>query len=143
MTAARPALSEFPIHAKLKLSALWISAMFCFIYADYFGLYVPGRLQSMLDGRIGPLGPTTQGVLLGTSVTMAIPSLMIVLSLVLGPRPNRVINMVVGALYTAITLLTMWRWAFYVFFGAIEVVLTGLVIWYAWKWPRDPAEPRG
>jgi hypothetical protein len=46
--------------------------MFCYIYADYFGLYVPGSLQTMLAGKMGPLGPVTQIVLLGTSLMLAI-----------------------------------------------------------------------
>ena len=62
--------------------------MFCYIYGDYFGLYKPGALQGILKGEMGPLGPTTQGILLGTSVLMAIPSLMVFLSLVLSPSES-------------------------------------------------------
>ncbi len=40
-------------------------------------------------------------------------------------------------LYTVIILLTMWQWAFYILFGVIEMTLTGLVVWYAWTWPRS------
>ena len=40
----------------MKLSALWASTMFCYIYCDYFELYVPGKLDGMLQGKIGPLG---------------------------------------------------------------------------------------
>ena len=76
-------LDDIKIHVKLKLSALWSSVMFCYIYADYFGLYVPGSMQQLLAGKMGPLGPVTQMVLLGTSATLAIPSVMIFLSLVL------------------------------------------------------------
>ena len=68
-------LDDFKINVKLKISALWISVMFCYLYADYFGLYVPGNLQRMLEGRMGPLGQTTQGVLLFTSAMMAIGGL--------------------------------------------------------------------
>ena len=134
------ALEDIKVHVKLKLSGLWASVMFCYIYADYFGLYVPGTLQRMIAGRMGPLGPTTQGVLLGTSVVMAIPSLMIFLSLALRPNLNRWLNIVFGVLYTAIILITMWAWMFYIFFGVIEITLTILVVWYAWTWPkREPA----
>jgi Family of unknown function (DUF6326) len=131
------ALDDIKIHVKLKMSALWASVMFCYIYADYFGLYVPGSLQLVLAGKMGPLGPVTQTVLLGTSVTLAIPSIMIFLSLVLKPNFNRLLNIVLGVLYTAIILMTMWRWAFYIFYGVIEITLTGLVVWYAWNWPRQ------
>lgn len=130
------ALEDIKVNVKVKLSALWASVMFCYIYADYFGLYIPGRLQRMLEGKMGPLGPTTQGVLLFTSVMMAIPSVMIFLSVALKPNLNRWLNLIFGALYTLIILITMWDWYFYIFFGVIEIMLTGLVVWYAWTWPR-------
>ena len=132
-------MQDIKVNVKIKISALWASVMFCYIYADYFGLYVPGALQKMLDGKMGPLGPTTQGVLLGTSIMMAIPSVMIFLSVALKPKLNRMFNIIFGALYTLIILITMWAWAFYIFFGIIEVVLTVLVVWYAWNWPKQEA----
>jgi hypothetical protein len=129
-------LEDTRIPVQIKLSALWASVMFCYIYADYFGLYVPGSLQSMMRGQMGPLGPTTQGVLLGTSLMLAIPAVMIFLSVALKPNLNRWLNIVFGVVYTAIILITMWDWAFYIFYGVIEITLTGLVVWYAWTWPR-------
>ena len=131
------ALDDIKIHVKFKLSALWASVMFCYIYGDYFGLYKPGELRKILEGQMGPLGPTTQGILVGTSLMMAIPSVMIFLSLALKPNLNRWLNIIFGVLYTLIILVTMrGAWAFYIVLGVIEVVLTGLVAWYAWKWPR-------
>lgn len=44
------------IDVKMKISALWVSLMLCYIYGDYFGLYKPGTLEAMLQGRMGPLG---------------------------------------------------------------------------------------
>lgn len=135
----RTALEDIKIHVRIKLAALWTSVMFCYIYADYFGLYVPGALQGILKGKMGPLGPTTQAVLLGTSVMMAIPSVMIFLSTILEANVTRWLNVVFGVFYTVIILITMWDWAFDVFFGIIEVVLTGLIVWYAWNWPKHKA----
>lgn len=130
-------LDDVNIHVKLKISALWISVVFCYLYADYFGLYVPGNLQKMLQGQMGPLGPTTQGVLLFTSAMMAIPSVMVFLSVALRATVSRWLNILFGVLYTVIILLTMWDWAFFIFYGAIEVTLTGLIVMYAWKWPKQ------
>ncbi len=131
-------LSDLTIHTKLKLSALWASTMFCYIYCDYFELYVPGKLESMLQGEMGPLGAVTQEVLMGTSILMAIPSLMVFLSVALPARYNKILNIVFGAFFTLLmALLTyMAGWYFYKFFAAIETVLTALVVWYAWKWPK-------
>lgn len=135
-TAAKPPLEDPKVNIKIMLAGLWTAVMFCYIYADYFGLFVPGSLQTMLDGKMGPLGPTTQGVLLGTSLMLAIPAVMIFLSLALKPALNRGLNVVCGVVYTLIILITMWSWYFYIFYGVIEIALTALVVWYAWTWPR-------
>ena len=34
-------LEDFKVNVKIKLSVLWTSVMFCYIYEDYFELYVP------------------------------------------------------------------------------------------------------
>jgi hypothetical protein len=138
--SAGTALDDIKVHVKLKISALWISVMFCYIYADYFGLYVPGKLQGMLEGKMVPLGAVTQGVLVGTSVMLAIPGIMVFLSLVLRATLSRWLNIIFGALYTVIILITMLgAWAFYIFYGIVEVTLTALIVWYAWTWPKREA----
>ena len=115
--------------------------MFCYIYGDYFGLYVPGTLKSMLDGKMGPLGPTTQGVLLGTTALMVIPSLMPLLSLMLRPSLNRIVNIVLGIVYSIVMLVSLpGAWRFYQAIGVVEILLTGLVVWHAWTWPREPQD---
>lgn len=131
-------LERMPLPTPLRLSALWVSVTLCYLYGDYFGLYVPGKVQRMLDGQMGPLGAVTQRVLLGTAIMMAIPALMVVLSLVLTPRVSRWLNLVAGVVFTTIMLLTMpGAWRFYQFLGVIEVVLTLAIMWTAWRWPRS------
>jgi len=131
---------DAPVPVRLKLAALWTSAMFCYLYADYFGLFIPGTLEGMLQGRMAPVGAVNQAMLLGTSTMMAIPSVMIALSLLLPFRLSRVLNIVTGVLYTLIILVTMWSWAFFVLYGVIEVLLTGTIAWSAWRWGRPPAQ---
>lgn len=134
------ALADQSVHVKFILSGLWVSVMLCYIYGDYFGLYKPGKLQGMLDGHMGSLGAITQGVLVGTSILMAIPAVMVFLTLVLRAPVNRWLNMILGIVYTAIMLLTMpGAWMFYIVLGIIEVVLTLLIFWYAFRWPRQIA----
>ena len=133
------ALDDLKVYVKLKLSALWAALMFCYIYGDYFGLYVPGQLKGMLAGG-GPIGPVSQGTLIATSVLLAIPGLMVFLSLVLPSQVNRWLNIVLGAFYIAVMLMTMpGAWSFYILFGVIEIVLGALTIWYAWRWPKRAA----
>lgn len=113
--------------------------MFCYVYGDYFELYVPGKVQEMLRGNM-PLGAVTQEMLIGTSLLMVVPSLMIFLSIGLPPRVSRWLNIGIGLFYTTVMLLILFSggWAFYRLFATVEVALTLLVIWYAWHWPRQP-----
>ncbi len=139
----QPVLEDMKVNIKIRLSALWAAVMFCYIYGDYFGLYKPGTLQSMLDGQMGPLGPATQGVLVATSLLMAVPGVMVFLSLVLPPGINRWVNIVLGAAYTIVMIVTLrGEWAYYILLGVIEITLTLLVVVHAWRWPRHaPARP--
>jgi hypothetical protein len=136
------ALQRFDPPVQLKLSALWASVMLCYIYGDYFGLFVPGTLKAMFDGQMGSLGPTTQGVLLGTAALITFPALMVALSLLLPPTVNRRLNIVLGLAYTAIVVFFMaGGWWFYEALAIVEIILQLLVVWHAWKWPRvsEPA----
>lgn len=131
-------LQDTPINIKIKLSALWAATTFCYLYGDYFELYVPGKLSGMLDGKMGPLGSVTQNILLGTSVMLAIPSVMVFLCLVLKPSISRWLNIFLGLFFTAIMLLVIrGAWNFYIFLGLVEVALTSMIVWYAWKWPKN------
>lgn len=131
-------LENFRPPVKLKLCMLWTATMFCYAYADYFGLFQPGRLASMNAGRIEPLGAASPGVLVGVSIMMAVPAAMTFLSLILPPRPDRWINIVLGLAYTAIIAMTMpGAPPFYLMFCIIEMVFTLLLAWYAWTWPRS------
>jgi Family of unknown function (DUF6326) len=139
-----PLLEDFKVHVRLKLSALWASTMACYIYCDYFELYVPGKLRGMQQGNIEPLGPITQGMLVGMSLMMIVPSLMIFLSLVLRPSACRWANIVIALCYTLLLCMLAYEatWYFYKLFAVIEAGLTALIVMYAWKWPRTrDAEP--
>lgn len=133
-------LDDFRAPAKLKLSALWAATMFCYVYGDFFGLFRPGKLMAMNAGKIGPLGDATPGMLVGVSILMAIPALMVALSLLLPPFFARWLNILLGLAYTGIMLLTMQgAQPYYVTLGVIEVALTLGVVWVAATWPKTPA----
>ena len=131
-------LLDLPVPTKVKLGALWAATMSCYIYCDYFQLYTPGKLAEMQAGKMGPLGPATQGVLLGTGILMAVPSVMIFLSVALPARANRIVNIVVGAFYTLLLgmIAASAGWLFYRFFAVLEAILTAVVVGIAWRWPR-------
>jgi hypothetical protein len=126
------------VDTKVKLAALWAATTFCYIYGDYFELYMPGALNGILNGQMGPLGRVTQQVLLATSMLMAIPSVLVFLSLAIRPAINRWINVGFGSLFTVIMTMIVLQdsWMFYKFFALVEILLTSTIVRLAWKWPR-------
>ena len=130
------------VNIKIKLAALWTSVVFCYLYGDYFELYVPEKVNSLLTGENILDSPTK---LLIASIVLAIPSIMIALSIILKPKINRILNIVFGTLFTlmmvliAINSLTAW-YSFYVFLAILESLITFLIVVYAWKWPRKISE---
>ncbi|MDQ6646859.1 MAG: DUF6326 family protein, partial [Pseudomonadota bacterium] len=91
----------------------------------------------ILNGEVF-ITPTSQGSLLTVAILIAVPAVMIFLSLALSPILTRWSNIVVGLLLTAIVLMTIpGSWAFYIFLSIVEVVLQLLAIWYAWHWPKQ------
>lgn len=133
-------LEDYKINVKLKLSALWTSLMVCYIYGDFFSLFVPGSIEDMM-AKVTPIGETTPNIILAFAISMAIPAVMVSLSLLLKPNINRWLNIIIGGLYTIIMVLTMINptpWTiYYMFLGVIEIALSILIISYAWKWPKQ------
>lgn len=132
-------LIEYKINPKIILASLWASTTLCYIYGDYFELYIPNHIskinqtQSLLNTPIR---------LLSASMLMVVPSSMVFLSVILKAFINRILNIFFGIIYTGIMLLIAitqfsaeWR-EFYVFLAIVESIFTSLVIFYAWNWNK-------
>jgi hypothetical protein len=138
MTSGKQPLETFTINIRIQLSAIWSAVMFCYIYGDYFELYVPGKTEGLLNGQNMLDSPAK--LFLATFV-LTIPALMIFLSLLLRPRFAKWLNISVGLFFTLFTLLvgissiSEWR-AFYVFLAFLESILTATIAVLSWKWPK-------
>lgn len=138
-------LEHPPVPTSIKLALLWTSLMFLYIYNDYFSLYVPGILELMAEGRMGPQGVAVGDAgLVAASLLLAVPALMIFLSVGLRPGISRWLNVVFGGIYTVVEILTLFVFPepFFRIVVGIEIVLSILIVWYAWSWPRRQA-PEG
>jgi Family of unknown function (DUF6326) len=102
------------VNVRVKISALWASMLFVFAYVDLFSLY---RADFRADLEAGKIAGFTinQSFLLGTTVYIVIPSLMVFLALVLRPRVGRIANIALGILY-ALTIIAgaIGEWDYYI-----------------------------
>jgi hypothetical protein len=123
------------INVRLKLSALWVALLFVFAYVDIFAAYRADIIGGVLEGRIAGF-QVDQTFLLLTTIYVAIPSVMVFLTLVLRPRVAQWATLILAALYMlSIVASTIGEtWWYYYLGSAIECVLLAAAIRYAWRW---------
>ena len=124
------------INPRIKIAALWASMLFVFVYVDLFSLYRADVRADIEAGKVSAFS-IGQGFLLGVTVYVALPSLMVFLSLVLSVKVTRLVNIVLAVLY-ALTIVgsAVGEWNYYILGSAIEVALLAGIAYYAWTWPR-------
>ena len=134
------ALTGPPIPVQAKIAAAWTSFMFLYIYVDFFNLYKPGVVDGILNGLVWKfdVSPTLLTFMLAS---VAIPALMVMLSMALPAGVNRPTNLVVASLlipYSAFNAAgATWEWAsFYGLSIGIEVLILAFILRSAWTWPR-------
>ena len=141
MTASRKdrkLLEDLNVNVKIKLAGLWVTLMFFYLYRDVLGFMEPGHIEDLLAGELAGI-QMTQALLLGSAVLMAIPSLMVFLSLVLKAKANRWTNIIIGIAHMVLLGGTFFGGkisALYIFYATVEFLLMVLIVWHAWKWPE-------
>ena len=115
---------------KIRLSTMWIFAVLNYIYCDI--LAVMGHVY----------GTPTTGFLLGATVLMEIPMLMVLLARYLPFKTNRWANVAAGLIMSAVEAASIFVGRpppFYLVFAAIEIACTLLITWFAWTWKESQA----
>lgn len=122
------------IDVRIRMAALWAATMMIFAYVDLFSLFRPDFRAALDQGKVFVFD-VGQPFLLGVTIYVIIPSLMIYLSLVMPRRLNRVVSIGLAGLY-AITIVggAVGEWSYYVLGSVVEVVLLALVIHHSWTW---------
>jgi Family of unknown function (DUF6326) len=135
--AAETKLEPLNVNVRIKISALWTSMLFVFAYVDLFSFYRPDFRADLEAGEINGFS-IDRSFLLGTTVYVVIPSLMVFVALILRPRVNRIANIALGIVY-ALTIIAgaIGEWNYYILGSAIEVALLAAVVYYAVTWPRE------
>jgi hypothetical protein len=141
MPRRKPVFDQASVPVAVKLSALWASTMFMYVYVDILSFYRPGVVRDILRGRVWDFD-ITQAWALGALALMTIPALMVFLSVGLRPAASRWANIVVGGIYIVVSLgnLAGESWAYLYFGAAIEVALLVTIIRHAWTWPRQATD---
>jgi uncharacterized protein DUF6326 len=140
---SRSALEDRRMPVQAKLAAAWTSVMFLYAYVDIIAFFKPGVIDDILAGKVWEFD-VSQTLLTTFLALMAIPILMVVLSMTLPARANRITNLIVASVqvpYAAFNVLGE-SWTYFYGLGVVlEVILLALILRYAWTWPRRTASP--
>ena len=132
------ALEDIKINLKLKIALLWTSFMFLYTYVDHFALYMPGKIQDILVGKVFTF-EISYVFLMVAMFFVTIPVLMIFLSVALPAKVNRWTNIIIATILIPYMLFNLSgeAWLHMYFAAALEVIMLFMIICYAWKWPRS------
>ena len=131
---ARPRGPLPAIDVRLKISALWTAVLFVFAYVDLFSLYRPDVRADLDAGRMF-IFDVGEPFLLGVTLYVIVPSLLVYLTLVLPRAWNRWVNIVAAVVYS-VTILgsAVGEMGYFVLGSAVEAALLAIVVFHAWRW---------
>ena len=137
-TKTTKVLKNTKIDIKINLAALWLVFMMLYIYTDFYKLYMPEKIETIMSGVMDCILVTQLSLLIIAVVTI-IPACMIFLSLVLNAKPNRILNIVLGLCHIGIGIVNLVgsTWYFYILYGVLLILVAILILLTAWTWPTE------
>ena len=131
------------LDVRIILAALWVAGMLSSLTGDTYRLSDPIALQSII-ANTGPVVASSE-LLLVMSIIFVVPIFMSVLTLALKYPVSRWANRIIGIFYAMITLafwvlsLVLRSAGYEIVWSTAQLVFALLVVWYAWKWPKQEA----
>ncbi|WP_030665794.1 DUF6326 family protein [Streptomyces rimosus] len=132
------ALENQRILVRAKLAAAWTSFVLLYAYVDILAFFKPGVIDDIEVGIVWEFN-ISQTLLTAFLALLAIPILMVVLSMTLPARANRITNLIVASVQVPFAAFNAVGEPWTYFYGlgvALEVIVLALILRYAWTWPR-------
>jgi len=132
---------------RIKLSVLWLFWIFGFLVHMFLALFEKGVIEQIIAGEFVGI-QITSGAMLFFAIFMLVPLVMAPVSLILKDKANRWANVVVGIVYTGLCVFDSIGTAIFdisalsayaILMYISHIVASALIVWYAWKWPKQEA----
>jgi hypothetical protein len=122
----------------MRLSVLWIFMAVALSAHSALSLMGPGAMEEIEAMAMGP------EMLFFMSLFSWVPLVMAFLSVTLKDVANRRVNLIMGAIFTVLNIAHFIEHlaqpsAHTILLVGSTVAVTAVVVWYAWKWPRQEA----
>jgi hypothetical protein len=121
---------------KIKISVLWIFVTLAALTTTILYFMEPDALQEIMAGEALDMQITPE-ILVVAAIERLGPLIMAFLTLTLKGSANRWANIILGIVYTALSIISMIGYSpqMMLMWGSAAVA-TALIVWYAWKWPK-------
>ncbi len=116
---------------KIILSASWVALVLTYLLGDILRIYAGDFKPGEIGGR-----KITQNLLLGIAILMAIPIVMVFLSLTLNYSFDRWANIIAAIVFLGFNLIGLptYRSGYDRFLIVVGLGFNALTIWYALQW---------
>ena len=126
---------------KIKLAALWVFLAVGTIASPLvFAIWMPGVIEQIIAGEV--YGEVLSEGLIAIGILFSlIPMIMALLPLYLKDKANRWVNIIVGIVFVIFGIAGVYDSIQSILSLIImefpKLVVAALVVWHAWKWPRE------
>ena len=119
------------VDVKIKLSGLWGATVLTYLYGDVLRIMSGDSARMMAEQ-----GQFSQVMWLAMAALMAVPIVMVFLSLVLPRRVNRWANIILAIFWFGLNLvgLPTYPSLYDQFLLVVSMGFNAFVVWYAWNW---------
>jgi hypothetical protein len=130
-----------PLAWKIRISLLWLFTIISDLANVLMSLSYPGMMEQLTMGAL-TVGPMLMFV---GAIVILIPLVMAVLTLTLKDSLNRWLNLILGVVISIaffgnlIELATTMPAAHIILLSVAGFIAPALIVWYAWKWPKQEA----
>ncbi|TEU13402.1 MAG: hypothetical protein E3J25_05935 [Anaerolineales bacterium] len=127
------------LRLRIKISVLWIFMAVAMSAHSVLAFMEPGAMEELAAMQMGA------GMFLFMALFWLIPLIMAFLSLTLKDLADRRANIVLGIVFTVLNIFHLAEHlaqasVHQILIIGSTVVVTALIAWYAWKWPKPEAE---
>jgi hypothetical protein len=127
--------------SKMRISVLWFFVVVSDLANVLMSLAYPGVMEELMTAGES-MGPE---LMFAGAIVILIPLVMAVLTLTLKDSMNRWLNIILGLVLTVIyfgnfvELSTTMPAAYILLLSIAGFIAPALIVWYAWKWPKQEA----
>jgi len=123
---------------KTRIAVLWLFMAVAMSAHGVLSFMEPGAIEKVGEMAMGP------GMLLFVSLFWWVPLVMAVLSVTLKDVANRWTNFILGIIFTILNIFHLTEHlaepsVHQLLIVCSTIVVTALIAWYAWKWPKQEA----